>query len=417
MSEYKPEVKTLGQDFHLTWPDLKVEAHVSHMRQTYRGIVGELDITHEDWGILRGGVELTLGSQSSQKELVSSIKRRTKEAPPDIDWERLIEALGITIKKLYRTSSVERLNLVHHMVESRVQHCLYPIIVHDGINIIYGTPGSGKSYFALALGLSIMTGESVVGFKPTCRHNMLLLDWEDSPEEHGSRARRIITGSGLALVVDDVPYIRAYKGLPDIAPELQRVIHDDNIELVIVDSAVYAGGANPNEDETVRAITASLRQLNVTSLVIGHDTKEQGRGVRGSKMWEAMSRNIWMLKVHAEPGEAEISAAIYHQKSNRSAKHKSVGYTIKFSDADDTTIFQRDDQALLASPTMASGATTVEKIDAVLTEAMTTKQILEDINLNGESVNAHTLENTLSAKKQYVKITTGNGIPLWGKST
>lgn len=417
MINYKPEIKEIGLDYLLTWPDLKVTASVSHIHQNFRGILAEIDISHEDWGILRGGVELTLGSQSSQKELVSSIKRRTKESPLDMDWDRIVEAIAIVTKRQYRHASIERLNLVDHMADTRgVRHCIYPFVVHDAINIIYGAPGSAKSYFALGLGLTVMTGERIVGFVPGCRHNILYLDWEDSPEEHGSRARRLLTGAGLAVDVDDIPYVRCYRGLPEITADLQRVIVDGNIELLIVDSAVYAGGSNPNEDDTVRAITSSLRQLNCTSLVIGHDTKEAGRGIRGSKMWEAMARGVWQLKLHSEPGVAEISVAAYHRKANRTSLHKSVGYTIRFDNDADTTRFVRDDAALTASPSMTQELSAKERIDAVLTQAMTKASILEAI----PDIAPKTIENTLSRwgkKGVYVKFGTEKGAPLWGKAS
>ena len=420
MTNYKPDIKEIGADYEMTWPDLKLKASVSHIHQNFRGILAEIDIHHDEWGILRGGVELTLGSQSSQKELVASIKRRTRDSPLEVDWDRIVEAIAIVTKRQYRNASIDRLNLVHHMVASKTTWCLFPFIQHDAINIIFGSPGSAKSYLALALGLSVMTGEKLASFVPNCRHNILYLDWEDTASVHGTRARRLIQGAGsdLSLKVDDIPYIRCYRGLSEITADLQRVIAEDNIELLVIDSAVYAASGDPNTDDTVRSLTSALRQLNCTSLIIAHDTKDS-KGIRGSKMWEAMARNIFEVKLESVPGTAEISVGVFHRKSSHSAKHPSIGYSIRFDNEADTTTFIRDASALTASTEMAGELTTKERIDSVLEEAMTKTQIIEALKYMGLEVSPKTIENTLSRwgkKGDYVKITNGSGAPLWGKA-
>ena len=409
MNEYNPQITDTVTGYNFEWPDLNLKATVSHIHSSWRGLSAEIDLYHEDLGMLRGAVELTLGSQSGSRDLVSSIKRRVKDSL-DYDWDRIVEAICVSTKRRYRTANVEKLNLLHYMVDRQDRYCLYPYVMHGSINVLYGQPGSLKSYFALSLGISIQTGHDIVGFSPTCKHQMCYIDWEDGPDEHGVRARRILTGKNLAVEVDDLAYIRAHQGLPILIDDLQPAIA--GCDLVCIDSAVLAGGGDPNSDDTVRAVSNALRQLNATVILIGHDTKDGNRGMRGSKMWTAMCRNAFEVKVHSDPGQSELFAVMYHRKSNRGAKHKSVGYQIVFDDDADSTFFNRSDEALTVSPTLSAELSVKERIDSVLTEAMSTKDLIDAI---GSDVSAKTVSNTLTryAKKGvYTKV---GYRPLWGK--
>ena len=68
---------------------------------------------------------------------------------------------------------------------------LWPLILEDEINILFGDGGNGKSLIAMAAAVSLQTQNSMLsGMVPNGNVKTMYLDWEASPNAHASRLKK-----------------------------------------------------------------------------------------------------------------------------------------------------------------------------------------------------------------------------------
>ena len=164
--------------------------------------------------------------------------------------------------------------------------------------ILGGAPGDGKSLLALY-------GAGLLANQGGC---VLLCDSELGPEEHRSRLD--------ALFGSDTPnilYARLEKPLVHEIDRLARIVADEGVTYVVVDSLSFAAAGPLEEAQTATGYYQAVRQLGpVGSLHVCHKSKadEEGRGPFGSIFWTAGARTIYMVarSQHAPSGTLEIAA-------------------------------------------------------------------------------------------------------------
>ena len=208
---------------------------------------------------------------------------------------------------------------------------LPPVLPADDIVVMYAHGGSGKSYLAQALAISVQSGRSVfpapLGDPPTAR-NVLYLDWETAAAVQKHRMECLWYGAGERGPAPAVRYMRCAPKLIDLVPHLQQTIADHAIAYLIVDSIGPSCGGDLNDAATALEWFRALRSLNVGVLAVAHMPKE-GDSVLGSVMWENLPRAVWRVVPDANL-EGALTVTFRLHKGNNLGKQKPFSYTLHF---------------------------------------------------------------------------------------
>ncbi len=161
------------------------------------------------------------------------------------------------------------------------------------VSVLYGEPGVGKSYLALAFAGALAHGTDLGGFQCK-RTGALLVDAENSEDELVRRMQSLGSFNGQVGIWFDVLEIEKGTSIADPGniAYLQNEIRRTSAQLVILDSF---SSLWPYGDENDRVqVTELFKLLNAlaraydTSILILHHSRRVG-GYRGSGAIKAMS--------------------------------------------------------------------------------------------------------------------------------
>lgn len=213
---------------------------------------------------------------------------------------------------------------------------LEPFILDGTSNILFGEGGGGKTFVALRWMLSIATGIPFLGTKPLRTAPCLFLDYEDETDEGWDRVMKLCSSKSLTpdgetpdaeLLQNNMNYFDP-EGIPvhELVPTLKAVIAEKKIEFILIDSAVYACGGEPEKAEVVGRFFNDISKLGVTTLIIAHETKSENHDhVFGSIFWRNCVRNMWNAQSEKDPVDTrKISFGLFHRKCNQAAIHQPV---------------------------------------------------------------------------------------------
>lgn len=174
-----------------------------------------------------------------------------------------------------------------------------------GATRLIATGGSGKSFLALAMALSVAcdTGQVLGTRRPTRTGPVLYLDWEADADTHSQRLAGLITGAGVhPSAADKILYLdmRSHGPLHRTAPAIRRQVDRHDVAGLIVDSVMLARGSSgdgPAEESTIRLYEA-LDLIGPPALLIDHKSKAQAdsksrKGGYGSVVMDNQARNVW----------------------------------------------------------------------------------------------------------------------------
>ncbi|MDA1027832.1 MAG: AAA family ATPase [Bacteroidetes bacterium] len=178
-------------------------------------------------------------------------------------------------------------------------------IPYGYITILGADGGTGKSYIALRLMYSVVTGTLFLG-KATEQANALYLDFELEVEDQRRRWTQVLRGLGTdqndPLLVNKV-FIHKPEGSlsdPETVRKLCEMVADHSIGFIIIDSLTIGLGSDSTDQ---KMITESLKRLQKlgTVLAIDHVSYATGRGnlgnasVYGSVFKRNIARSMLML--------------------------------------------------------------------------------------------------------------------------
>ena len=202
--------------------------------------------------------------------------------------------------------------------------------------IVFGMGGSGKSYLLADMGLHCLYGMPWKGRRTETCEAILVIDYEDREDEWRLRVQQLCDGYGW-----DFPE-RGYRYMPGMAipiadqmSRLRKVVADNSIELVIVDSAASAVGGELSDPQAVARMVNALTDLGPTVFVIAHNTKaEDSNYPFGSIFWHNLVRATHYVEATQDEGSNVVELAIYNRKSNR-GKQKPIGMRMTFDQHSD----------------------------------------------------------------------------------
>lgn len=165
----------------------------------------------------------------------------------------------------------------------------------DGLGVVFGAPGSGKTFFALDLGLKVGGGDSARWRDREVRGGRVVYIAAEDFIGVAQRARAYLKHHGLdpagfkgrfGIIADAPNFTRG----EDVAAVLEKIQEFGGASLIIVDTwARVTAGSNENSAEDMgKALgycDALRRATGALVLLVHHSGKDSSKGVRG---WSGM---------------------------------------------------------------------------------------------------------------------------------
>ncbi len=351
----------------------------------------------------------TTGINLMSTSAMTGLTKRMEKNSQDIPWTNVLTFItGKTIEIVRRGEPAVEIwpSEDDDLVPS---YLLEPILYLNHPTVIFGDFSSLKSLVALMICYIIQLPYYDNALRLTTEKesiSCLYLDYEDDPSSFRRRWSALDRGFGKGAM--PILYRRMTGTLSDSIEQLQRIIHNKNIGLIIVDSLGPAARGNLNDPEPAIKYHAALRQLGVTSLTLAHTSKDQftkKRTIFGSVFFTNLARSVWECKSEQEPGEDEAFISLKHTKANLSRLHPPLGYRFTFTD-NSITVAKTD----LRDTSLSGELPLSFRIkDLLRGGAMTVKDIAETLEANEAS--ARTIINRMAKKNQLIKVGESWGLP------
>jgi hypothetical protein len=323
-----------GLGFAAQFDDLGAELAVDRLHRSRGELHGELTVT---CSFVKTGhihrARFNLSSTSARSSLAKVLAARTPKA--NIDWFDVLEQFCSSVLAAERDGSpivpVGRLP-----AQPAQMYRLTPLLPRDKATIIFGAGGTGKSYLACAIAVSVATGRSLLGYQPEPAP-VLYLDWETDQFEIDGRVKAVSAGMGLTET-PEIHYRSCAGSLDDMTEDVARFVAEESVGLVVIDSVGMAAatahdGSDANES-TIKLFT-SLRYFGTTILAIDHVTGadvESGRGSQkpyGSIYKVNLARSVYELRRarEADP-DGTLHLGLYHRKVNGGRLQQAIGIAV-----------------------------------------------------------------------------------------
>lgn len=212
---------------------------------------------------------------------------------------------------------------------------LEPFIQQGAINLLFGMGSSGKTL--LANFFSILIGTKQPFQKtPTTYCPILFIDYENTASTWRDGIYNLLNTENIDLIELEKSFFYWDSGqipLYEQTDKLRLFIKQNNIGLLIVDSASMASGDSTSDEESAIRLMATLKALKTTALIIAHQRKNDGeRTPIGSIQYENQARNVWNVSSERDVADDKIlHIACKHTKANNTFLRKNpIGFKVSF---------------------------------------------------------------------------------------
>lgn len=383
----KPTVETGVGSYTLKW-DEGVRIDVSRVREhTSDGrVTGEVEVRFGKNGNanLLHRAQFNFSSTRTRSELAKELSGRAAK----ISWKDVLEQACYYIVDLVRQGEPV-VELWGDEAAKPPRFLIDPLVIEGYPNIFFGDPGSFKSALATVsiaivtlpwqmnpLGLTVQESPTI----------SLYLDWETDRQTVNWTLSRLFRGHSIPAF--PVNYRRCATPLAQDIDAIKGMVSDIGARLVVIDSlSMAAGGVDLNTSGPATSFYTALRQLDVTSLILAHNSKDReakARSIIGHQTFTAQARNIWEVRKVQETGEDEIDLALFHRKAPPFSRMASpIGTHVTFTPE---TMFLKAQPATTVREFVADMGLKVQITDALTDGAMTTKELADALNANQGSV-------------------------------
>lgn len=308
---------------------------VDHLRRERHQLVGEVAMVvpeREGQPEFRSTGTVNLSSVRSRKEYAGYLKDLA--ATFDFDFLPLVEELS------ERVLAAERKGQPAIVLRDVPRPTAASTIVVDGFTLArehpiipFGDGGTGKSLLALW----VETKLEALGIRT------LYCDWELSEDEHRLRLEQL-----CGPEMPEIRYARCDRPLTAEVDRLARLVRDNGIGYVVIDSIAPACDGAPEAAEAATGFFRALRQLRVGSLCLAHTNRSETADKKpfGSTFWHNLARMTWYVEAEQGGGPGHLTIALHNRKSNLGPLLPSIGYDLHF--VDDRITVQRVDVATVA---------------------------------------------------------------------
>lgn len=260
--------EALGLGFiSYTWPELAVRVVAEdyttegHARLSFfaNNGTGEIMLDRNNVNLLSAG-----GKNTQAKRL--------EKYRDDISWDDVLTWLAqLTVDSAAQGEPAVPIGKKHENM--KLEYQLSPILERSQPTTIYSPGGFFKSYLAEYIACLVQFDHTGIHsphgpWVPT-PGNVLYLDWESSKEDHERRVWAL--KQGLGIDTEETFWYRfCQRPLAADILSIQRLVHDRDISLLIVDSQMAALGQGPDPSQVSTQFYNALRSLKCTTLTLDH---------------------------------------------------------------------------------------------------------------------------------------------------
>lgn len=258
---------------------------------------------------------INLHSASKRQEIAFAYRKRggDRRYPIEVALEVLFEYIVL--------DSLSRCEVWDYTPHSAVPigYLIRPVIPSSGITVLAGDGGSGKGYFACAIALAVAAGR-YANLQAAESGAVVYVDYESDANDFGTRIDRLVAGAGLDPdLLMPIRYVRLDTPYTAVRRDVERIVHEVQPRLVVLDSFAPAVEAGAEKSEAAITLMRALRALQCSVLMIAHISKaeraSEERSPYGSVFLSNLARNVWMQRVVSRaPNRLTIS--LQHLKTN-----------------------------------------------------------------------------------------------------
>jgi hypothetical protein len=293
------------------------------------------------------------------------------------------------------------------------------------VTIIFGMGGTGKSFVCADIILHALMGEPWASRKTDHADGVMVIDYEDREDEWRLRVQQLCDGYGWSFPERGFRYYPG-RAIPvaDQMPQLTKVVQDNGIGFVIVDSAVSACGGDLLDTQAAARLINALNSLGVTTLLIAHsakgsDEKSEKRAHEypyGNIFWHNLARATYYLE-STEGENGGVNVALYNRKSNR-GKQPPVYLTINFPSSDLGPVSINSTAWTSSAPVTSTEGNQREIIRECIEQAgtaLTAKEISEQTGIEQKTVSAQLSKNPEFTSPERTKwvVNSRQGVTPW----
>jgi len=387
-----PEIQYGQGIYFFNFPNERVQIRIERISEKSDSIVGEITVTTQAPGVPKHlhQAKLNLTSTQSRTNLAKYLNARF-----NLDWNQVLETVcTLTLQKYREGEPVKRVGIPTQI--NKPKYLLYPLLLENEANLIYGTGGTGKSLVAMTLSLIIQSGYSVCGLEPSRQANVLYLDYETSWEEANEKVQLLKMGLDFPSEANFL-YRFCYSPFPYEVADIQKIVIENNIGCVVIDSYGMACGADAWSQQIARDYFMGLRSLKVTSLTVDHVPKDDQNSIFGSVYKYNEARNIFQIHAEPEMEREKLEIGLHHRKTNTGKLVGSLG--LRFNFYEEGILTERVEKSEV--PGAFSKLPLKEQIAEVLRKGeMTVGEIAEETGANKESVRRKLNDN----RNRFIKL-------------
>lgn len=316
----------------------------------------------------------------------TSLRRELDSRDNRWDWKQRLAQVVIICAQTIRGAS-KPVDLTEVQSRDETRWLAAPLLEAGEHTVLFAPGGVGKSLLSLALCVQLATATQVIpGVEaPTSPVKVLYLDWETSGEVHHRRMGSIAAGIDAVVPKGMIFYWRMEYALAEAIEDIRTFIINNNIGLVIVDSAGVAADGDINTTDVGTAYIKTVRAIGdvgvLTITHMSHDQMERGKGKTlrpiGSVYFQNGPRSSWGLVGDQDESTETIKhLGLVHVKSNNDALKSPLGFIADFTDKG-KVIWKSE--SIHTNQTIASHTTTNARITNLLTtEGRLTRDAIYD---------------------------------------
>ena len=327
-----PSMSVVGGIYSFVWEVEKVQIVLDRLREDSRRTVqADIRIMAEPEGhihMTRLNILPTRGRSDVARHCAGRCQRGR-------DWDAIVEQLCVMTLDHYRTGE-PLLNLGEVAPPKDPLYRLYPFIVEGEATVIFGEGGIGKSYLAGFMAALVDQNLSTNRYQPL-PGKVLYLDYETTGDIAARRFQALTKGFGFGGI-SNVIYRFCHQSLPADISEIQRIVAEQNVALIIVDSAGPACGGDPESAASAISYFTALRSLRIASITIAHRSKSQTVGPFGSVYWINYPRMAYELLKSQDAESDEMHVALIHRKVNDGRLQKPLSFKIEWHESGAVTV-------------------------------------------------------------------------------
>lgn len=391
---------------------------IDYIYPTSRGLEAWVELRVDDDEIPVAQGQRNLMVAQAIRPFVSDAEHYQEGTARKVPWEEgLRQAFYETIEAWREGSATVDLTTVE---PKGLEFLVDPIIESGGATRLIAAGGFGKSLFASALALTVVTGSPrFLGLDAQKEGPVLYLDWETNQDTHAQRIHALCSAAkvpvppkGMLMYRNEsVPLYRSVQAV-------RRAVDRTGAVMLVIDSAKMAAGPSGQSsgEEATLSLHAALREIGPPAAIIDHKAKEaiekKRRGGYGNVFNDNLARMVWEFTNTTEPKRGLKQFVLELTKENNVGQLPPLAFQLSTSGGKQGIVSakftQVDPQAVYAGSDSQSWPDRVFALLVPSPEPLTADRILEML---GPDAKRSTIAGILSRDGRFTNVENRKGYP------